>query len=109
MKVSKTDFINPTNEEQVKKFTEKGIPAYVLAMDALNGVIHFAGQKDAYVVKLDAIAELNEETFKAQTSDLKKKLYMTYKQALMRSFIASLRKNATIEVNSAFDKVKDLL
>lgn len=109
MKVSKTDFINPADEAQTKKFTEKGLPPYLLSMDAVGAVVSFVGQKDGYVVKLDALSELKEEAFNAQQEELKKKLYGSYKQMLVRSFIASLRRTATIEINSSFDKVKDLL
>ncbi len=109
MKVSTTDFINPEDAEQTKKFTEKGLPPYLLSMDAIGAVVSFIGQKDGYVVKLDALSELKEEAFKAKSQDIKKKLYTSYKQMLMRSFIASLRRTATIEINSSFDKVKDLL
>ncbi len=109
MKVTTTEFIDPSNQDQVKKFTSKGLPEAMLTINANNATVSFIGEKDGYVVQLNEIAPFNEELYQAQYADIIKKLYMSYKQTLIRSFIASLRKTATIEVNSTFDKVKDLL
>jgi parvulin-like peptidyl-prolyl isomerase len=97
-KVGPVDF---DNAEQVKSLRASGLPIERMlqiekvgmteaALDAANG----------YIVRLDEIAPLKEDAFEAKRQSLSEKVGRDRMTLVTQGFVASLHRNATINLNS---------
>lgn len=107
--VTTTPWITLSNQDELKKLLEQGIPQELFGIAKVGGVATSTGQKNGYIARLDEINKLDEEDFKQKKSQVEASLFNTYRGLLMRSFVASLNRNAKIIPNKSFENVKDML
>lgn len=70
-----------------------------------SAIVEQAGHSNGYVAKLEQIKQPAPDDLAAKKSETKLQLFSKYRTSLDGSFIASLRKNGTIKVNTAIINV----
>lgn len=98
--VEKTGFIDVAVQEEVKKLLDKGVPQETLMLDKEGGILGQIVGNTGYLIRLDSV----KESEKAQPATLIFKLESQLKKVQSAAFIASLRKTATIEIDTKSDK-----
>lgn len=100
VQVEKTGFIDVAVQEEVKKFLEKGVPQETLMLDKEGGILAQIAGNTGYLIRLDSIKESEKE----QNNKLRYNLESQLKKVQSAAFIASLRRTATIEIDTLSDK-----
>jgi hypothetical protein len=98
--VEKTGFIDVAVQEEVKKFLEKGVPQETLMLDKEGGILAQIAGNTGYLIRLDSIKDSEKE----QNNKLRYNLESQLKKVQSAAFIASLRRTATIEIDTLSDK-----
>lgn len=98
--VEKTGFIDVAVQEEVKKLLDKGVPQETLMLDKEGGILGQIVGNTGYLIRLDSV----KESEKAQPATLIFKLESQLKKVQSAAFIASLRRTATIEIDTKSDK-----
>lgn len=106
-KVKKTDWISPTDEQAFKKLLEQGVPQDIMLLDKKGGVIAVLNDSGGFLISLDELKlEKNDDTKKKET-ELKTTLDKSLSSVFMQAFIASLQRNATIEIKEKSEMRND--
>jgi hypothetical protein len=96
--IKQTDWIQPQNQDAMKKLTDAGIPAAgLLQLEKIGTVLELP--ESGILARLDDIEPFNQETFNEQYAKLKRAQAVEGMQELQQGFIASLYRNATIKTN----------
>ena len=98
--IEKTDFIDFSVQDAVKKFLEKGVPQEAMMLDKEGGILAQISGNTGYLIRLDSV----KESEKDQSAQARFKLESQLKKVQSAAFIASLRRTATIEIDILSDK-----
>lgn len=99
--VKKTGPVDSTNETQVAALGKEGLPSYEMLQIEKAGMITTALNSDhGYVIRLDEVAPLKKEEFEAKQQTLSDQLNRSRMMVITQGFVASLHRNATINLNS---------
>ncbi len=97
-----TGWIKKENVEQIKSLEKRGITAEkILQLEKIGSVSLNMGERNGYLVRLDAIESFNEDLFMDNKDALENKLNSEQTRLLLEGFVASLYRNATISVNES--------
>ncbi len=97
-KVGPVDF---DNAEQVKSLRAAGLPIERMLQIEKVGMTEAAlDDANGYIVRLDEIAPLKEDAFEAKRQSLSDKVGRSRMMLVTQGFVASLHRNATINLNS---------
>jgi len=97
-----TGWIKKENADQIKSLEKRGISAEkILQLEKIGSVSLIMGDRNGYLVRLDAIEPFNEDLFMANKDTLENKLNSEQTRLLLEGFVASLYRNATISVNES--------
>lgn len=90
------------DKESVADLRKKGIPVNRLfQLENVGSVISSLGERDAYIMRLDAIEPFNQEAFEAKKDGL---LNQEEMRLYIMGFVASLFRNAKIETNETINE-----
>lgn len=98
VKVEKTDWIGPKDEEKLKKLFEKGVPQDLLLLDTKGGVITAMGKKDGFIIILDDERTITDAQTESDKNKLEYELNKQLNELFNRAFVASLYRTATIKI-----------
>ena len=70
-------------------------------LDKVGNIASQVGQKNAYIVRLDAIESFDAQAFQAKQQEMRKKLEREYSMYFVEGFVASLYRNATIKTSES--------
>lgn len=97
-KVGPVDF---DNAEQVKSLRTSGLPIERMLQIEKAGMTEAAlDDAHGYVIRLEEVAPLKEDAFEAKRQILTEKVGRARMMLVTEGFVASLRRNATINLNS---------
>jgi parvulin-like peptidyl-prolyl isomerase len=106
--IEKTDWLSSEQDDKLKKLFEKGIPQDLMLLDKKGGTISIMGQKDGFVIRLDEL-KISDESKDDKKDELKNGIREQIQSLFLRSFIASLNRTATIEINTLSDRGNNTL
>jgi hypothetical protein len=98
--LEETNFIDVAVQEEVKKLLDKGVPQEIMLLDKKGGILARVTEKTGYLIRLDEI----KKTKDVQDNSFKFKLESQLKKLQSAAFIASLRRTATIKIDTLSDK-----
>ena len=104
--VQTTKFLKASNQEDFKKLFEQGIPQDIVTLSKEYGVLSSMSGDKGFLIMLDETQPIDEKEFNEKESELKSSLFGNYKQLLAGSYIASLNRNATIEISDSPQKTE---
>jgi len=104
----KTEWIKNEDQNELKKYREQGIPLDFLLLDKEGGVLGQMGKNDGFIVQLNEFKELDKDKEQEEKNKLKTALLDEFRKMTMQAFIASLNRNATIEITSSSDSGSDI-
>lgn len=97
-----TGWIKKENVEQIKALEKRGISAEkILQLEKVGSVSLHMGDRNGYLVRLEALEPFNETAFEANKDALENKLYSEQTKLILEGFVASLYRNATISMNES--------
>lgn len=106
--VKKTGLIKSDDKEKLKQFAKEGIPVSTFktldSLDAQKTLIH---ENNGYLIKVNYMEPFNQEIFDGNKNTIANLLYDEQKQLAQRGFIASLYRNATINLTKEILTMKD--
>ena len=106
VKIKHTGLIDPQDHDQQKELVKEGLPiSHMFDLEQVGAVIEFHGLKgshDGYLIRLDDLKVLDKKELEAKRNDVFLDLYQEDQTLLSESFIASLFRNAKIELNRTF-------
>jgi len=95
-----TPWIDSGDRAEIDKLQKENIPAKALfEIEREDSVSDILTEKTGYLIKLDHIEPFNQESFENKKIALKDELLRKRRQELEAGFIASLKKNAKININ----------
>ncbi len=97
-----TPFVSKADQDAVKKDWPLELLWSLPVVGATrSAIVEQDGQSNGYVAKIEQIKQSAGDDLAAKRSESKLQLFSKYRAGLDASFIASLRKNGTIKVNTA--------
>ncbi len=101
-----TDWLKRDGEQQLQPLKKKGIPVYELFFvhDTVGSLTTAQMQDDGYLAKLESIEPFTEAVFEDKKPEITKDLMAEKKGLVIRGFVASLYKNATIKATEEHQK-----
>lgn len=94
-----TPSINSEDEKEIKDLQKENINAQnLLELDKEGAVSDYIGQKDGYLFKVTYLEPFNKEKYEAKKGSIEHRIAMNKLQELELEFIASLKKNAKIDI-----------
>lgn len=107
--LKQTSMVSLSNEKEAEKLNDFGVPVpYFAALEIVGGMLEYADDQHAYLIRLDEIQGIDEAAFKEQEASLKGDLSKEEMRRYVEGFVASLHRNATINRNeSIIAKLKD--
>ncbi len=103
--IERTEPIKSSDTEGLKYLQQKGLPVEkMLALTTVGGVAETMVDLDGYLIRLDEIEPFNEQEFTEKRKELMSKLSMENARILAEGFVASLRRNAIININESLLK-----
>jgi peptidyl-prolyl cis-trans isomerase D len=97
-----TGWIKKDAVERIKSLEKRGISVErILQLEKIGSVSLHVGERDGYLVRLDAIESFDEALFLTQKENIENKLYSEQARLILEGFVASLYRNATISVNES--------
>jgi len=100
-KAEKTGWIKPDSKE-LKDFESRGMPiGRIIQLEKAGQRALEVTARDGYLVQLDAIEAIHEEDFARSVSKIKRDLEQERLSMMMDGFIASLYRNAKLNVNES--------
>lgn len=96
-----TGFIKQDNKEQLQALDKKGYPVrHLLSLGRTGSLATTESQDAGYIMSVAAVEPFDETAFASKKNEIGAVLYHDKKELLIRGFIASLLKNATIKAVS---------
>lgn len=100
--IEKTDWLNSKNKDHLESLQKRGIPvAAMLQMEKKGSGMVFEGDSAGFIIKLDDIETVNKEDFREKEASIRKSLEQERSTSLVVGFVASLARNARIEINES--------
>lgn len=100
--IEKTDWLDAKNKDRVEALQKRDIPvAAMLQMEKKASGMVFEGDSAGFIIRLDEIEPVNQADFKAKEASLRATLAQERGTALVVGFVASLARNARIEINES--------
>jgi parvulin-like peptidyl-prolyl isomerase len=98
--LSSINWFKGSDTERVKKLTNEHLPVgKLLQMENVGSTLLFNGPDFVGIVRLDDVEKVDQVEFETKKSQLWKSLYRKQGVTVFAGFIASLSRNATLEVN----------
>jgi len=98
----KTDWLTGKNKDRVEALQKRDIPVQdMLQMEKAGNSMVYEGDSAGFIIRLDAIEEVNYDDFKAKEASLRASLEQERGTAAIVGFVASLSRNARIEINES--------
>lgn len=98
--IATTEMIKPSDNKLVTKLEKEGLPIKrMLQLSTVGTVLTQEGEDFGYLVRLDAIDKVLPEGTKEKGNEHYQKIAQGQRQKLFEGFVASLYRNATIEIN----------
>lgn len=95
-----TSWVDSGDKEEIEKLQKEGLPVRGLFdLDKEDSVNDIITDKASYLIKLEHIEPFNKENFESKKAAIKDELSKKRRQELEAGFIASLKKNAKININ----------
>jgi peptidyl-prolyl cis-trans isomerase D len=100
--IEKTDWLDAKNKDRVEALQKRDIPvAAMLQMEKTGSGMIFEGDSAGFIIRLDEIEQVNQADFKAKEASLRATLEQERGTSLVVGFVASLARNARIEINES--------
>lgn len=94
-----TNFVNPHDQDEINKLKSKGIDTQSLFDLAVPKSLHKGfSDKKGFIIRLDEVAEIDENDFEKQSPSLKETLLKQTERSIQNGFVADLLKNAKINM-----------
>jgi len=98
--VQKTDWIDKNDEAPLEELRKKGFPvAAMIRLEKVGGMLVYEDDEHGYLVCLEEIKPLNEETIREKQNELKATLGKEQIKLLETGLVASLYRNAIIKTS----------
>lgn len=98
--LEKTDWLSSTQNERVAALEKKEVPVSImLQMEKAGSTMTFEGDSAGFIIRLEEIQPVDKAEFAAKEAAVRKPLEQERGQAAMLGFVASLARNARIEIN----------
>ncbi len=102
VELSQTGWIEPSDEKEVEKLKNKGLPTEeMLQMEKVGSVFAHQDDQRGLVVRLDEIEALDTQKFDEKRDETTRSLQQERMQQYLEGFVASLHRNAKIETNES--------
>jgi parvulin-like peptidyl-prolyl isomerase len=99
--VKKVGPVDLDNQEQIKALRKEGLPVdYMLQIEKPGMTEVTADDAHGYVIRLDELASFKEDAFEGKRQSLNDKTARARMMLVTQGFVASLHRNATINLNS---------
>lgn len=98
-KVKTTGYLKASDQKEYQKLAEEGLPREIASLSKKGTVVVHGASDKGFLIMLDDLEKVDTKKYNDKHNELKISLLNQYKEILMGSFIASLYKNAKIEVN----------
>jgi hypothetical protein len=99
--------LSPTDETEIEKLQKDGLPINTLFQLEMIGAVAFdLGTEKGIVMRLDEVEPFDEAAFMQHKDALKAQLYTQRRQLVLEGFIASLQRNATINVSANLSNLR---
>jgi hypothetical protein len=106
LEYEQTPFVSKAKATELKKTTPLDLLWSLRAVGSIkSAIVEQDGHANGYLVKIEQIKQPTEQDLAAKKNETKLQLFGSYRTSLDASFIASLRKNGTIKVNTAIINV----
>ena len=104
-----TGLVDLVDDKAVEKLKDTGIPAgYFAALEKVGGMLEYQDGTHGYLIRLDEQEPLDDQVYLEKESAIKADLYREEIRRYVEGFVASLHRNATIDLNeSIIAKLKD--
>lgn len=101
-RLTSTGFLNRQNKDEIDALVKKGIPALAMLESSQKGQItKEITPQGGFIMKLDDIGDFDSSTSQVSPEQIKTAMAQQIQDAVVRGFIASLHRNATIKVNQS--------
>ncbi|MBI2774911.1 peptidylprolyl isomerase [Candidatus Dependentiae bacterium] len=108
--VELTGMVTPDDKEAIEALEAKHFPMSAISSLSKPGALHAADQGDsAYILKLESMKPFDEATFAQKKQELMAELSQQQKELAYRGYIASLYRNATINLTQDSNSQNDRL
>lgn len=99
--VKKAGAVDANNADQLATLRKEGLPVDSMLQIEKVGMVEVAmDDSHGYIVRLDEIAPFKQEDFEGKRQSLTDQLGRARKMSVAQGFVASLHRNATINLNS---------
>lgn len=94
-----------TESKEIEIVKKENLPvAQMLKLQKEDSVIDYLGEQNGYLIKLMAVEPFDSANFDRKKDSIKEELYKRNKAEFDASFVASLQKNAKININNKVTK-----
>jgi peptidyl-prolyl cis-trans isomerase D len=106
--IKKTGMVNKDDKEKLNDFAQEGIPVSVFdQLDKEGAETTLTHQGSGYLIKVNKAEAFNQEQFESNKNIISTLLYDEQKKIVQKGFIASLYRNATINLTKSLLNIKD--
>lgn len=96
------NWLKGSEKDRIEKLTKQGLPiASMLPLAKVGSVIAHYDGTNAYVIRLDDVGQVSGLNLKAKEGEMAKALGRDAAGTVQNGFIASLTRNATIEIHAS--------
>ncbi len=100
--LEKTDWLTSKKREGFEALSKRGVPVTaMLQMEKAGSTIIHDGQTAGFIVRLEEIEPINQADFKQKEVGITRSLEQERRGDLILGFVASLARNARIEINES--------
>ena len=100
--------ITKDDKEKLKSFEKQGIPVSVFdSLDHIGENTTLIHENNGYLIKVEQVQEFDQKLFESNKNIIENLLYDEQKQMAQKGFIASLYRNATINLTKSMLNIKD--
>ena len=106
--ITKTGMITKDDKEKLNSFEKQGIPVSVFdSLDHIGANTTLIHENNGYLIKVEQVQEFDKKLFESNKNIIENLLYDEQKQMAQKGFIASLYRNATINLTKSMLNIKD--
>lgn len=99
-RIKHLDWIKADDSKAIERLADEGLPVYqMLQIENIGSIVTYQGAEDGYVMRLDDRGSFDNKAFEAKKADVARELSRQNSIMALNGFIASLNRNATIEIN----------
>jgi parvulin-like peptidyl-prolyl isomerase len=103
--ISTIPFTAKSDTHSLAELSKKGLPIdRAFQIENKGGVVSAFNGHDGYIVKLDEVKALDQDSFEKQKHEIKKSLEQDQNRLFTAGFVASLYRSATIEFNQSMNE-----